>query len=316
MSLESNDADHLEELYQGALNRASAEGPFARSVADLAANTALANYVEKLDAGEEIRNPMAYVKQSAWNCARNLMRAAKRRDRGLFGTRIAEDSGDPLVEIADEELGPEDRVIANEMIAMNSLALRCTCCLLEQKDAEFFLRIHSGGGSSVGDLARDLGYNPDAFTKKRYRIEKVFEMSYRVIWHPRLMPKPRGHFVNCVERRAGRPDSEIEAEIEEALEWLRQHFRGDPTAKPELIMTLLSNTWANIATRAGRPGLMQTARRRLLAAAAAYVVLEDDAKPDSGPDGFDDDYEVVRAVRRAFGMDALGAGGTTYHDLG
>jgi len=53
-----------------------------------------------------------------------------------------------------------------------------------------------------------------------------------------------------------------------------------------------------------------------LAAAAVYVVLEDDAKPDSGPDGFDDDYEVVRAVRRAFGMDALGAGGTTYHDLG
>ena len=244
------------------------------------------------------------------------MRAAKRRDRGLFGTRIAEDPRDPLATLSDEELGPEDRVIANEMRNIHALSIRCAFCLLDQNDAEFFLRVHSGEGWSVGDLAGDLGYDPDAFTRKRYRIEKVFEMSYRAIWHPRLMPKPRGHFVNCVERRAGRPDSGIEAEIEEALAWLRQHLTGTPTAKPELVMALLSNTWESIATRAGRPGLMLKARRRFLAAAAAYVILEDDAKPDSGPDGFVDDYEVVRAVRRAFGMEALGAGGTTYHDLG
>ena len=76
MSLESNDADHLRELHLAALRMVAASGPLARSVADVAANTAMTNYVEKLDAGEEIRNPMAYVKQSAWNCARNMMGAA------------------------------------------------------------------------------------------------------------------------------------------------------------------------------------------------------------------------------------------------
>ena len=75
---------------------------------------------------------------------------------------------------------------------------------------------------------------------------------------------------------------------------------------------MLLTAWRNNRPGPGRPSINAKARRRLLAAAAEYVLLEDDARPDEGKDGFEDDYEVVRSVRRALGMDAPGSGHTFY----
>jgi hypothetical protein len=192
------------------------------------------------------------------------------------------------------------------------MAFRCTVGLVDKRDADILRALRSDEQLSVAELAARFDFDPDAFTRHRYLIERVSHYAYDSLMHPKLASETRKHFANCLKRRVDEPDSGIETRIDQALEWLSSNFSDKPTAYPETTHSMLSSAWRINRPGPGRPSIDAKARRRLLAAAADYVILEGDARPDEEQDGFRDDYEVVRSVRRALGMDAAGAGDTYY----
>ena len=210
------------------------------------------------------------------------------------------------------DMDPGDVVVVTEMRKLREMVFRCTVSLLDKRDADILRALRSDEQLSVAQLAARFDFDPDAFTRHRYLIERVSHYAYDSLMHPKLMSEPRRYFAYCLERRVDEPDSGIETLIDQALEWLRSHFSDKPTAYPETTHSMLLTAWRNNRPGPGRPSINAKARRRLLAAAAEYVLLEEDARPDEEQDGFRDDYEVVRSVRRALGMDAPSSGHTFY----
>jgi DNA-directed RNA polymerase specialized sigma24 family protein len=305
-------AEDLEDLHQAALRGARSVGSrLALLVAEDAANTAMSKVVARIYDGVEIKNPLAYVRAAARNWTLTYIKAANKLPPVDFddiphGAGVLRREGD----LAD--MDPGDVVVETEMRKLRELVFRCTLGLLDTRDADILKALRSDEQLSVAQLAARFDFDPDAFTRHRYLIERVSHYAYDSLMHPKLMPETRKYFAYCLERRVGEPDSGIETRIGQALEWLRSHFSDKPTAYPETTHSMLSAAWRINRPGPGRPSIDAKARRRLLAAAADYVLLEGDARPDEEQDGFRDDYEVVRSVRRALGMDAAGAGDTYY----
>ena len=301
--------DDLERLHQAALTGArSVGGRLASLVAEDAANTALARMVTRIYDGVEIKNLAAYVSTAARNWTRNYIEAINKLPPVDFddiphGAQVLSNL---------QNMDPGVVVVAKEMLKLRELVFRCTVSLLDTRDADILRALRSDEQLPVAQLAAMFEFHPDAFTRHRYLIERVSHYAYDSLMHPKLMPETRKHFAYCLEQRVGEPDSGIETRIGQALEWLRSHFSDKPTAYPETTHSMLLTAWRNNRPGPGRPSINAKARRRLLAAAAEYVLLEEDARPDEEQDGFRDDYEVVRSVRRALGMDAPSAGDTYY----
>ena len=301
--------DDLERLHQAALTGArSVGGRLASLVAEDAANTALARMVTRIYDGVEIKNLAAYVSTAARNWTRNYIEAINKLPPVDFddiphGAQVLSNL---------QNMDPGVVVVAKEMLKLRELVFRCTVSLLDKRDADILRALRSDEQLPVAQLAAMFEFHPDAFTRHRYLIERVSHYAYDSLMHPKLMPETRKHFAYCLEQRVGEPDSGIETRIGQALEWLRSHFSDKPTAYPETTHSMLLTAWRNNRPGPGRPSINAKARRRLLAAAAEYVLLEEDARPDEEQDGFRDDYEVVRSVRRALGMDAPNSGHTFY----
>ena len=301
--------DDLERLHQAALTGArSVGGRLASLVAEDAANTALARMVTRIYDGVEIKNLAAYVSTAARNWTRNYIEAINKLPPVDFddiphGAQVLSNL---------QNMDPGVVVVAKEMLKLRELVFRCTVSLLDTRDADILRALRSDEQLPVAQLAAMFEFHPDAFTRHRYLIERVSHYAYDSLMHPKLMPETRKHFAYCLEQRVGEPDSGIETRIGQALEWLRSHFSDKPTAYPETTHSMLLTAWRNNRPGPGRPSINAKARRRLLAAAAEYVLLEEDARPDEEQDGFRDDYEVVRSVRRALGMDAPNSGHTFY----
>jgi hypothetical protein len=305
-------AEDLEGLRQVALRGArSVGGRLASLVAEDAAITAMAKMVTRIYDGVEINNHAAYVRTAARNWALNYIEAVNKLPPVDFddiphGAQVLGGAADL------RGMDPADIVLASEMFKLRKLVFRCAVALLDTRDADILRALRSDEQLPVAQLAARFEFHPDAFTKHRYLIERVPHYAYDSLMHPKLMTEPRKYFAACLERRIDEPDSGIETRIDQALEWLRSHFSDKPTAYPETTHSMLLTAWRKERPGPGKPSINAKARRRLLAAAAEYVLLEDDARPDEGKDGFKDDYEVVRSVRRALGMDAPGAGDTFY----
>ena len=305
-------AEDLEGLRQVALRGArSVGGRLASLVAEDAAITAMAKMVTRIYDGVEIRNPSAYVRTAARNWALNYIEAFNELPPVDFddiphGAQVLGGAADL------RGMDPADIVLASEMFKLRKLVFRCAVALLDTRDADILRALRSDEQLPVAQLAARFEFHPDAFTRHRCLIERVPHYAYDSLMHPKLMTEPRKYFATCLERRIDEPDSGIETRIDQALEWLRSHFSDKPTAYPETTHSMLLTAWRKERPGPGKPSINAKARRRLLAAAAEYVLLEDDARPDEGKDGFKDDYEVVRSVRRALGMDAPGAGDTFY----
>ena len=301
--------DDLERLHQAALTGArSVGGRLASLVAEDAANTALAKMVTRIYDGVEIKNLAAYVSTAARNWTRNYIEAINKLPPVDFddiphGAQVLSNL---------QNMDPGVVVVAKEMLKLRELVFRCTVSLLDTRDADILRALRSDEQLPVAQLAATFEFHPDAFTRHRYLIERVSHYAYDSLMHPKLMSEPRKYFAYCLERRVDEPDSGIETLIDQALEWLRSHFSDKPTAYPETTHSMLLTAWRNNRPGPGRPSINAKARRRLLAAAAEYVLLEEDARPDEEQDGFRDDYEVVRSVRRALGMDAPNSGHTFY----
>ena len=301
--------DDLERLHQAALTGArSVGGRLASLVAEDAANTALARMVTRIYDGVEIKNLAAYVSTAARNWTRNYIEAINKLPPVDFddiphGAQVLSNL---------QNMDPGVVVVAKEMLKLRELVFRCTVSLLDTRDADILRALRSDEQLPVAQLAATFEFHPDAFTRHRYLIERVSHYAYDSLMHPKLMSEPRKYFAYCLERRVDEPDSGIETLIDQALEWLRSHFSDKPTAYPETTHSMLLTAWRNNRPGPGRPSINAKARRRLLAAAAEYVLLEEDARPDEEQDGFRDDYEVVRSVRRALGMDAPNSGHTFY----
>ncbi|MBT7690437.1 MAG: hypothetical protein HN750_00310 [Gemmatimonadales bacterium] len=301
--------DDLERLHQAALTGArSVGGRLASLVAEDAANTALAKMVTRIYDGVEIKNLAAYVSTAARNWTRNYIEAINKLPPVDFddiphGAQVLSNL---------QNMDPGVVVVAKEMLKLRELVFRCTVSLLDTRDADILRALRSDEQLPVAQLAATFEFHPDAFTRHRYLIERVSHYAYDSLMHPKLMSEPRRYFAYCLERRVDEPDSGIETLIDQALEWLRSHFSDKPTAYPETTHSMLLTAWRNNRPGPGRPSINAKARRRLLAAAAEYVLLEEDARPDEEQDGFRDDYEVVRSVRRALGMDAPNSGHTFY----
>jgi len=301
--------DDLERLHQAALTGArSVGGRLASLVAEDAANTALARMVTRIYDGVEIKNLAAYVSTAARNWTRNYIEAINKLPPVDFddiphGAQVLSNL---------QNMDPGVVVVAKEMLKLRELVFRCTVSLLDTRDADILRALRSDEQLPVAQLAAMFEFHPDAFTRHRYLIERVSHYAYDSLMHPKLMSEPRRYFAYCLERRVDEPDSGIETLIDQALEWLRSHFSDKPTAYPETTHSMLLTAWRNNRPGPGRPSINAKARRRLLAAAAEYVLLEEDARPDEEQDGFRDDYEVVRSVRRALGMDAPSSGHTFY----
>ena len=301
--------ENLKDLHQAALGGARAVGGrLALLVAEDAANTALARMVTRIYDGVEIKNLAAYVSTAARNWTRNYIEAINKLPPVDFddiphGAQVLSNL---------QNMDPGVVVVAKEMLKLRELVFRCTVSLLDTRDADILRALRSDEQLPVAQLAATFEFHPDAFTRHRYLIERVSHYAYDSLMHPKLMSEPRKYFAYCLERRVDEPDSGIETLIDQALEWLRSHFSDKPTAYPETTHSMLSAAWRSNRPGPGRPSINAKARRRLLAAAADYVRLEGDARPDEEQDGFRDDYEVVRSVRRALGMDAPSAGDTYY----
>jgi len=301
--------DDLENLHQVALRGArSVGGRLASLVAEDAANTALAKMVTRIYDGVEIKNLAAYVSKAARNWTHNYIEAINKLPPVDFddiphGAQVLSNL---------QNMDPGVVVVAKEMLKLRELVFRCTVSLLDTRDADILRALRSDEQLPVAQLAAMFEFHPDAFTRHRYLIERVPHYAYDSLMHPKLMSEPRKYFAACLERRVDEPDSGIETRIDQALEWLRSHFSGKPTAYPETTHSMLLTAWRKERPGPGKPSINAKARRRLLAAAAEYVLLEDDARPDEGKDGFKDDYEVVRSVRRALGLDAPNSGHTFY----
>ena len=301
--------DDLERLHQAALTGArSVGGRLASLGAEDAANTALAKMVTRIYDGVEIKNLAAYVSTAARNWTRNYLEAINKLPPVDFddiphGAQVLSNL---------QNMDPGVVVVAKEMLKLRELVFRCTVSLLDTRDADILRALRSDEQLPVAQLAATFEFHPDAFTRHRYLIERVSHYAYDSLMHPKLMSEPRKYFAYCLERRVDEPDSGIETLIDQALEWLRSHFSDKPTAYPETTHSMLLTAWRNNRPGPGRPSINAKARRRLLAAAAEYVLLEEDARPDEEQDGFRDDYEVVRSVRRALGMDAPSSGHTFY----
>ena len=304
--------ENLKDLHQAALGGARAVGGrLALLVAEDAANTAISKMVDRIYDGVEIKNPAAYVRAAARNWTLTYIKAVNKLlpvDLGDIphGAGVLRREGD----LAD--MDPGDVVVVTEMRKLREMVFRCTVSLLDKRDADILRALRSDEQLSVAQLAARFDFDPDAFTRHRYLIERVSHYAYDSLMHPKLMSEPRRYFAYCLERRVDEPDSGIETLIDQALEWLRSHFSDKPTAYPETTHSMLLTAWRNNRPGPGRPSINAKARRRLLAAAAEYVLLEEDARPDEEQDGFRDDYEVVRSVRRALGMDAPSSGHTFY----
>ena len=300
----------LEDLYQQALKSAQGVGgPLALRVAREAANTALARMVTRIYDGLEVKNRHAYVRTAARNWTLNYIDDV----RNLPPVDLDDLPPDgELIGFAAGQMDPADIVVAREMFKLEKLVFRCALALLDTRDADILRALRSDEQLPVKQMAAQFEFHPDAFTKHRYLIERVSHYAYDSLMHPKLMTEPRKYFAACLERRIDEPDSGIETRIDQALEWLRSHFSDKPTAYPETTHSMLLTAWRKFRPGPGRPSISAKARRRLLGAAADYVILQHDARPDEGKDGFKDDYEVVRAVRRALDLDAPGSGHTFY----
>ncbi len=296
------DPDHLRGLYESAVRLVTAIGRQYADIAADAANIAVTKFLEKVEDGEEISNPEGWVVTAAKNWAHNCIRGNTRHWARLRRP--------------DPPRTPEEVVEQSERRELTNLVVEVAGWLLvEDGDIEMLLGVYSSDKLSISDIAAEYNLHPDAFTKVRFRMERVVNLAADTLLHPRLMKNSRNILATCVERRRGNPDSGIGGEIEEAMGGLRDHSEGRPASAVDVSATMLANTWARIMPVPGRPSMLEKANRRLLAGAAGYVVLEHDAISDADPDGFRDDYEVIRAVRRGLGFDAPGMGQTTFYSF-
>ena len=307
-----NDLD--ERAREGARTRRKQYGSVVDGIVPDAANIAVAKYVEKVEAGEEIKNPRGYVYTVARNAALRLVKEIVHLSKRAKVVQPPEkfDWDEALKGDLSSWEGPEEAAITAEQREVTKLVYRAGRALLEQRDADILSRMEEGL-LSPGEMASMFEMTTDGLRRLRYKIEAVIQFAAGTIMHPRLMQGPRNLLVTLLEQRVDEPKAEFQGEVDRALDWLQGHAGDPPVEYPDIARTMLERTWQDVADNpaGGKPAIQAKAGRRLVAAAAAYVNLVEDAQPDNKPDGFTDDYEVVRAVRRGLGMEAADSGNTS-----